>query len=328
MKKLSIALLLSTSMLITSCGLNMKPEHQQAYDSFDKRRSPRDNQIASTGGLSDRPSGVSNFSEFSGSVVGKSSETGRTVTDSKTTSGYSAQSVTDSVKATINSTTTQDNVPTAPNTSVIDRLKEKFSFNSSNESKFASARMRPIENNPHIQVASVAATTYTQTGQGSDVASYDYYDLADEIDMHSDSYKIEDNKLIQLAKNDSRVSASAPLVDVEDAPSYEEIKSQANLDARPEIKDIPNAPQRVREHQLKNQIPSQQAAQPKNQEKIEVRTIKEESHSRQPAQQNLMQAQDKTQNMESGYTLEDRSARVVYMEGKPVVTGTLGSLRK
>ncbi|MFN8833292.1 MAG: hypothetical protein ACK5WS_05845, partial [Alphaproteobacteria bacterium] len=140
MKKLSIAALLSTSMLVTSCGLNMKPEHPQAYDSFEKRRAPRDNQIAATGGLGDKSPYPSNFSEFSGSVVGKSSEAGRTVPDSKTT-GYSQESMIDSVKSKINEPKHQDNVPTAPNTSILDRLKEKFSFHTITEStQFASAR--------------------------------------------------------------------------------------------------------------------------------------------------------------------------------------------
>ncbi|MFN8833044.1 MAG: hypothetical protein ACK5WS_04535, partial [Alphaproteobacteria bacterium] len=194
--------------------------------------------------------------------------------------------------------------------------------------QFSSARVRPVENNTNIHLASVGATTYTQNGQGSDVIGYNYYDLADEINLDSEVYQIKDHTLIQLAKNEQSFNPSAPLVDVDDAPSYDEIKREANLDAKPQIKDIPPVPKRVKEHKFKNQIGSQSAEHNAAQEKIEVRTIQNEARPSATKPSNKVAAQETKENIESDYRLEDRTASIVYIEGKHVVTGTLGKLRK
>lgn len=333
MNKLPFVLMITTSLCLSGCGINMKPDPQQAYDSFKERRTPRDNYIAASGELDVTAPYKNNFTPYAGRVSGQAPN-----------HQSSNASVKDAITATISGATSSKDTTTSSGSSttkepasIVDRLKQKFSSNNivdrpSTPIALASNRMIPIENTPHVQIASVGQTVYSEVGQGDTNNVESYYDLADEISPLSAAYTINHAKLstyigeetMQLAKLEKARNASSPLVDVEDAPSYDELKESANYDSKPELRDIPKAQQkRVVEDKDKDRdrhIPNNRT--PRRPSAPHHSTSDTEAQ-KSPAESIMAEQQDI-----GDIQIQDTTAKIIYKDGKAVLTGVLGKLKK
>jgi uncharacterized lipoprotein YmbA len=186
-KKL-IAIMLSTSAIVLSaCALNMKPEHPQAYQSFQERRAPIENAAAQTGTYVDSER-KSSFARIDAKNVVYSK-----ANDSKSQAATD-NSFAGTLKSGINQVTGSSNANQSSNVnnstsnetkSFFERLTEKFSgytqslpksVNLSDNSP--SQKFVPVEN----QIA-IAQFSDPQIEQGSNSGNDSYYDNANDIEF-------------------------------------------------------------------------------------------------------------------------------------------------
>ncbi|MCE2992075.1 MAG: hypothetical protein LW825_04040 [Candidatus Jidaibacter sp.] len=214
-KNHSLGLLSSCAImvLLSGCGVSMKPDHPQVFDDFKKRRAPKENILLESGEWANRPpERTSRFTPYTGPVNSSVSNE----PDAKESTADEVKNQVQSIEQSLPAATTapkKDN-SSEQQRSFWERLKEKFSDSGVQDRKL-------IAENKTAEAPVFLA-------QGS-VDGYSYYDMANEIE--------------QEAYYPKTFASSAPLVDVPEPESYEALRVEGEEIKSTKLKDIPAKPQ-------------------------------------------------------------------------------------
>ncbi|MDF3047168.1 MAG: hypothetical protein K0R73_286 [Candidatus Midichloriaceae bacterium] len=214
-KNHSLGLLSSCAImvLLSGCGVSMKPDHPQVFDSFKQRRAPKENILLESGEWANRtPERTSRFTPYTGPVNSNVSSEPASKDSALDEAKNQVQSIEQALPAATTVVPKKDN--SSEQRSFWERLKEKFSDSGVQERKV-------IAENKITEAPVLLA-------QGS-TDGYSYYDMANEIEP--DSYYPQ------------TLASSAPLVDVPEPESYEALRSEAEEIKSIKLKDIPEKPE-------------------------------------------------------------------------------------
>ena len=304
------------SFIISSCS-PLKPDHPQQFSNFKDRRTPRDNQVASRGTLSEDQK-KSGFTPYTGPIPTAVDKTDTSVStnDKTTVKTDSVPPIQGSDKSTTDKTTDTD--------SVLDRLIKKLSLNNfETPQQFASLDQRRAPKQNYID-----EDVNGQFGQGSS-AGANYYDIADEISLSAPVKQV-----VKVAANsessNQNPNPSASLVEVPEIPSIEKVKQQsAQISDKPELSQVPPKPQ-----QFQKPIESVQQVDEKPILEKSVISVKKKMVKANKKKKPLV----KTSNINRHLTaynyfddkidikeivIKDKAATIQYEHGHPIVSGEL-----
>lgn len=335
---------LGLTLLSSACS-PVKPPHKQTFEKFTERRAPRDNMAMANGKFDPSLEKKSGFVPFTG-VINVNNPT-TTVDEKGKTGGLVIEQ---------NKSEETSSESSKPKKSLLERLLSRVDVSDENEAiKVATNTKNPLQ-----RVSNVSGYGL---GQGS-AAGQNIYEISDEIIPAQPVAKIEISPMQPVAEKSVMLVAqtkpvtqgvynpSAPLVEVPEVPSKEEMNSKAaEIQSAPELKNIPEVPEKFKQPAPKQNVSDQKKEELVMPKKIEDTPVEKHENSPAPQKaQNKKEMKPKVKNQvnkevpakkkvtaydfidvgptKTENSINDPRARVMSSNGSKVVSGELGKLNQ
>lgn len=338
--------LLGATMLTSACS-PVKPPHKQTFEKFSERRAPRDNLAMANGTLDPNAEKKSGFVPYTG-VININNPTTQVDTKSKT-GGVVIEQNSAGSQSTNNQNNQQNN---QQQKSLLERLLGKLDFG--NEHEVVQVADNSAKRSPKQNVVSGYGL-----GQGSS-AGQNIYEIADEIIPAQPVTKIESKPIEPVTEkammlvaqtkpvNQGVYNPSAPLVEVPEIPSKEEMKQKGEkVEGAPHLKDIPQTPDKFKAPEPK----PEPKMEPKKEELVVPNEIKKEepkalepkphmmpkkdiekkhpSHDMSQVNKKSVTAYDFNMGQKKhDFKINDPKAKIMRSHGAEVVSGELGEFKR